>query len=81
MYGDLSAGSGRNSMTRDEEHAKAFLMRHQDKLLFGSDCSDPVAGSERCIGVPTLAILRRLVTDKASLRKILHDNAKKIMRV
>jgi predicted TIM-barrel fold metal-dependent hydrolase len=81
MYGDLSAGSGRNSMARDEEHAKAFLMRHQDKLLFGSDCSDPVAGSEKCIGVPTLAILRRLVTDKKALRKILHDNAKKIMKV
>jgi predicted TIM-barrel fold metal-dependent hydrolase len=81
MYGDLSAGSGRNSLARDEEHAKAFLMRHQDKLLFGSDCSDPVAGSEKCIGVPTLAILRRLVTDKKALKKILHDNAKKIMRV
>ena len=81
MYGDLSAGSGRNSMTRDEEHAKAFLTRHQDKLLFGSDCSDPKAGSERCIGVPTLGILRRLVTDKKALRKILHDNAKRIMRV
>jgi predicted TIM-barrel fold metal-dependent hydrolase len=81
MYGDLSAGSGRNSLARDEEHAAAFLMRHQDKLLFGSDCSDPVAGSEKCIGVPTLGIVRRLVTDKRALRKILHDNAKKIMRV
>lgn len=81
MFGDLSAGSGRNSIARDEEQAAAFLVRHQDKLLFGSDCSDPVAGSEKCIGVPTLALLRKLVTDEAILRKILHDNAKKIMAV
>jgi len=81
MYGDLSAGSGRNSITRDEEQGAQFLMRHQDKLLFGSDCSDPVAGSEKCIGVPTLALLRKLIPDQAILRKILHDNAKKIMDV
>jgi hypothetical protein len=27
MYGDLSAGSGLNALTRDEEHARAFLER------------------------------------------------------
>jgi len=37
MYGDLSAGSGLNALTRDEVHAREFLARHQDKLLYGSD--------------------------------------------
>lgn len=37
--------------------------------------------NRKCIGTPTLAVVRRLVTDKSVLRKILHDNVKKIMRV
>lgn len=81
MFGDLSAGSGRNSMERDEDHARDFLARHQDKLMFGSDCSDSEAGSEKCIGSQTLPMLRRLVADKAALDKILGGNARRIMRL
>ena len=81
MYGDLSAGSGQNSMTRDEEHAKGFLARHQDKLLYGSDCSDSDGQGEKCSGAGTLAILRRLAPDEAAVKKIFHDNAARIMRV
>ena len=81
MYGDLSAGSGRNSLTRDEEQARAFIDRHQDKLLFGSDCNDADAGGPRCIGAATLDIVRRLAPNPAALKKIFHDNAKKIMRI
>ena len=40
VYGDLSAGSGLNALTRDEDHAREFIKRHQDKLLFGSDCTE-----------------------------------------
>ena len=39
MFGDLSAGSGLNSLLRDEDRTREFLQRHQDKLLYGSDCS------------------------------------------
>jgi hypothetical protein len=45
MFGDLSAGSGLNALTRDEDFTRGFLERHQDKLLFGSDCSDPTAAA------------------------------------
>ena len=81
MYGDLSAGSGQNSMTRDEEHARGFIERHQDKLLYGSDCSDSDGRGDNCSGANTLAILRRLSPDETALKKILHDNAARIMRV
>src|SRR5437762_5875283 len=37
MFGDHSAGSGLNFLTRDPDFAAGFLVRHQDKLLFGSD--------------------------------------------
>ena len=81
MFGDLSAGSGRNSLTRDEDHARAFLKRHQDKLLFGSDCPDRFGQGEQCIGANTLDLLRRLLQDASTLEKIVGRNARGIMRL
>ena len=37
LYGDLSAGSGANALTRDRKHAIGFLNEFQDKLMFGTD--------------------------------------------
>ena len=81
MYGDMSAGSGLNSMLRDEEHARGFLKRHQDKLLFGSDCSDRNALGGDCLGTKILAAIARLVPDKAVERKILFGNASKLLKI
>jgi uncharacterized protein len=81
MWGDMSAGSGLNSMTRDEGHAREFLKRHQDRLLFGSDCNDRKAGSEKCLGVPIIANIRKLAPDKKAERKILFENASKLMKI
>jgi predicted TIM-barrel fold metal-dependent hydrolase len=81
MWGDLSAGSGLNSMLRDEGHAREFLKRHQDRLLFGSDCSDRKAGSEKCLGVPIIAAVRKLAPDKKAERKMLYGNASKLMKI
>jgi len=81
MYGDMSAGSGLNSMLRDEDHARDFLKRHQDRLLFGSDCNDRNALDGNCQGVKTLAALRRLAPDKAIERKILFGNAAKLLKI
>ena len=81
MYGDLSAGSGQNSLTRDEDHARGFLERHQDKLLYGSDCNDRNAGGPDCIGAETIEIIRRLAPNKAVERKILYENAKKLFKL
>lgn len=81
MFGDLSAGSGLNSMIRDEEHARGFLDRHQNQLLFGSDCNDTIGRGPGCQGAQILAAIRRLSPDKSAQRKILHDNAKKLLRL
>jgi predicted TIM-barrel fold metal-dependent hydrolase len=81
MYGDMSAGSGLNSMLRDEDHARGFLKRHQDKLLFGSDCSDRNARGGDCLGTNILAAIRRLAPDKTVERKILFGNASKLMKI
>jgi predicted TIM-barrel fold metal-dependent hydrolase len=79
MFGDLSAGSGLNSMLRDEDHARDFLNRHQDKLMYGSDCPDSDPKGEKCSGWKCLEALRRLTPNQKVLRKILHDNAARVI--
>jgi len=81
IYGDLSAGSGLNALTRDEEFARGFIERHQDKLMFGSDCDDWTGTGLACQGSQTLATLRRLAPTKAIERKLLHENAKRVFRL
>jgi predicted TIM-barrel fold metal-dependent hydrolase len=81
MYGDLSAGSGLNSMTRDEAHARDFLKRHQDKLLFGSDCNDRQANGPQCLGAKIIAAVRRFAPDKRAERKMLYGNASRLLRI
>jgi predicted TIM-barrel fold metal-dependent hydrolase len=81
MYGDFSAGSGLNSLTRDEEHARAFLERHQDKLFYGSDCSDRDGTGTKCIGWQTIQTIRRLSPDPAVTRKIFSGNARRVFRL
>ena len=81
MFGDTSAGSGLNAFTRDEAHMRDFLARHQDKLLYGSDCDDKIGAGAQCQGAQILAAIRRLAPSKVIERKILHDNAKKLLRL
>jgi len=78
IYADHSAGSGLTALLRDEEHASGFLQRHQDQLLFGTDCADAVGFGEACQGSQTLAALRRLAPSKDILHKILYLNAVKL---
>lgn len=81
MFADMSAGSGLNALTRDEEHARGFLDRHQDKILYGSDCNDAVGSGEKCQGSQTIAALRKLSPNKSIERKILYGNSKKLFRL
>lgn len=80
MFGDLSAGSGQNALTRDLEHAAAFLDRHQDKLLLGTDCNDSEGKGETCSGAGTIALVRELVPEAAARAKIFAGNARGIIR-
>jgi predicted TIM-barrel fold metal-dependent hydrolase len=68
-------------LTRDEDHAREFLVRHQDKLLFGSDCNDAAGSGPACQGAETLATLRRFVDDPVVQHKIFSGNARRLMRV
>jgi predicted TIM-barrel fold metal-dependent hydrolase len=81
MYGDLSAGSGLNALRRNEDFTRDFLTRHQDKLLFGSDCNDAIGEGEQCQGSQTIATIRRLAGSRSIERKLLHDNATRVLKL
>jgi predicted TIM-barrel fold metal-dependent hydrolase len=81
VYGDLSAGSGLNAFTRDEDHARDFLKRHQNKLLYGSDCEDTAGAGPKCSGSQQIANVRRLAPDAAAVRKMLYGNAARLLKL
>lgn len=81
MYGDLSAGSGLNALMRDEGHARGFLKRHEDRLIYGSDCDDVQGQGEKCSGSQQLAAIRRLSPGAAATHKMLYANSVRLLRL
>jgi predicted TIM-barrel fold metal-dependent hydrolase len=95
LYGDLSANSGNNALSRDPEFTGPFLTRHQDKLMFGSDCScadgkgsgisqanNPAANrlAGKCVARETLTVLQKSASP-AIFRKLAWDNAHKLLHI
>ncbi len=81
LYADMSANSGNNFLNRDPEFAAGFLERHQNKLMFGSDCAcaDGRGGSSgRCIARATLTALKKLTTPGV-FRKITWENGSRVI--
>ncbi|MEA2710658.1 MAG: hypothetical protein QOF78_3259 [Phycisphaerales bacterium] len=81
FYADMSAGSGLNALIRDEDHARKFIERHQDKLIFGSDCPDPAGMGPTCTGSSMIAAIRRLSPSNAVERKLLFHNAVRVFKL
>ena len=81
MFGDLSAGSGLNALKRDEDSAGEFLHRHQDKLIYGSDCEDHFGYGDKCQGAQTIAMIRKLVPDVKVRKKLFWSNATRVFRL
>lgn len=79
MFGDMSAGSGLNALTRDLEHAAAFLHRHQDKLCYASDCADVEGQGDKCSGAKQRDVIRRLVPEPEVRAKIFASNARRVI--
>ena len=84
IYGDLSADSGLNAITRDPEFSRGFLKRHSRKLIWGSDCDcrDGKGGGVKrgyCIGGRCLEALRKLASNSSDLRRILYDNGAQLL--
>ena len=95
LFGDLSANSGNNALSRDAEFTTDFLARHQNKLVFGSDCScqdghgggtsqsnNPPAARMRgkCVARETLTVLKRH-TKPDVFRKLTWENGHKLFKI
>ena len=81
FYGDLSAGSGLNALLRDEDFTRAFFTRHQNKLMYGSDCQDADTKVKECSGIKTLEVVRRLSASRKVERKLLYENARRVLKI
>lgn len=75
IYGDLSAGSGYNALTRDPEFGRKFLERWQDRLLFGTDYLAP---GQKC---PIIQFIREVDISRRARRKITGDNARRLLKL
>lgn len=80
MYGDLSAGSGLNALSRDEDFTRDFFIRHQDKLLYGSDCADVEGVGNACSGAGMISLIRKL-TSVPVRKKLFSSNAQKLLKL
>jgi predicted TIM-barrel fold metal-dependent hydrolase len=95
LYGDLSANSGNNMLSRDPAFTTDFLHRQQNKLLFGSDCAcadghgsgvsqgnNPAAArlAGKCVARETLTVLKR-ATSSEIFRKIVWDNVHRLLQI
>ncbi len=91
LYGDLSANSGFNALTRDREFTPGFLARHRHKLLFGCDCScrdgrgtggSPILPQLKglCVARATLQVLQELAAPDV-FRDIVWDNGTRLLRL
>ena len=95
LFADISANSGNNALSRDPAFTASFLERHQDKLVFGSDCgcadghgsgvsqgNNPAAArmAGKCVARETLGLLKRTTTP-AILSKIAWGNVHKLLRL
>jgi predicted TIM-barrel fold metal-dependent hydrolase len=81
LFADHSAGSGLNALLRDPDHTREFLHRHQDQLLFGSDCPDKLGAGPSCHGTQILKTIRQSSPSPIITSKILSSNARRLFRI
>ena len=75
LYGDLSANSGFNALTRDPAFGLNFLARHQDQLLLGTDCLKPGHPA------PIVEFIRSAALSEEAREKIMWKNAARLLKL
>jgi uncharacterized protein len=95
LYADVSANSGNNALSRDTGFSRDFIVRHRNKLIFGSDCAcadgkgtgisqgkNPEASrlAGKCVARETLGLLKGL-TSPEIFRQITWENGARMFKV
>ena len=75
LYGDLSAFSAFNAISRDPDFGREFLIRRADRMLFGTDFLTPDQE------IPQLDFYRRLDLPAQVQQKIFRDNARRVLKL
>jgi predicted TIM-barrel fold metal-dependent hydrolase len=74
LHGDLSAGSGAGAISRDLEFGREFLVRRQDRIMFGTDFLAPAQA------VPQFELFeQKLKLPEDVATKIYRGNARKLL--
>lgn len=73
IYGEFSAGSGAGALSRDPKFTREFLIRRQDRIMFGTDFLSP--GQK----VPQFELVRQIPLPAPVQSKIFRDNARKLL--
>lgn len=95
LFADMSANSGNNALSRDPVFSHSFVARHQEKLIFGSDCSctdghgggvsqnnNPEASrlAGKCVARATLELSKEIASPEV-FRKITWENGVRVFRL
>lgn len=76
IYGELSAGSGANALSRDLDFAHEFLHRRQDRVLFGTDMLSP--GQH----IPQFELFEeKLDLPEVLMVKVVRENARRLLKL
>jgi len=75
IYGDLSAHSAYNALTRDPAFGREFLERWHDRLLFATDYLRP---RQKC---PIIKFIHEVDISRKARRRITGDNARRILKL
>jgi len=75
IYGELSAGSGYNALTRDPDFTPGFLERNWKKLLFGTDY---LGGGQE---LPIVKFVKELDMDEEKVYAIARGNAMGLLNI
>jgi predicted TIM-barrel fold metal-dependent hydrolase len=77
LFGDLSAGSGAGAISRDLDFGREFLIRRQDRILFGTDFLAPQQA------VPQFELFEQKLVDlpKEVQAKIFQGNARGLLKL
>jgi len=79
LYGDLSAGSGCNALSRDSDYAVGFLTEFQDRLFFGTDICAPDTPTPLVDFLLELRGSHRI--SEEVFQKIARENANRILQL
>jgi len=82
LHGDLSAGSGHNAVSRDEEFGMRFLEEFQERLYFGTDMTSPGgAASQAPLASYLLRLREEAKISQECFENIARGNARRLLEL